>query len=87
VARVVTGLAVLAVEVTRLVVLHQQMVEVAAAVGAHLVVQGVQVAVHLVVKQLTLTATQSLGQVATQQEFTGAYRDIFSYTTYYGATI
>jgi len=54
-------------------------VQVAAEVGAHQVVPEHSVILVLAaVKQLILTATQSLGQVVIQQEFTGAYLDLFN---------
>jgi hypothetical protein len=59
---------------------------VAEADGAHLVALVLKAA-QQVAKQLTSMVNQLLGQAVTPQEFTGAYRDIFNYTAYYGATI
>jgi hypothetical protein len=80
-ARAVITTAVLAVRGMLLVVLLL-MVELVAGVGAlQAVIKLLQLleAEPLAVKQLTLTATQSLGQAATQQEFTGAYLDLFNF--------
>jgi hypothetical protein len=82
-------LVALGVLVQVLVPLEADLLERAVvAVGGHQaeMVMAVILA-HLVVKPLTLMVNQLLGQAVTQQEFMGAYRDIFNYTTHYRKTI
>jgi hypothetical protein len=72
---------VLVVLVIILVATVSTRVLVAAGAGGHQAVLALMVLspAQQVVKQLTLMAKQLLGQAATQQEFTGAYHDIFSF--------